>query len=399
MLIYLILPFLLGILAGTLTGLIPGIHVNLISLIIISSPLILLSPEFVIIFIITMAITHTFLDFIPSIYLGAPDEDTGLSILTGHNLLLKGKAYQAILLTLQGSISAIPVIIILTPIFLFILPKIQFYLLNIMFIILIIASIFLIITEKNSKILALLIFLLSGFLGLANSNLSINQPLLPLLTGLFGGSSLLTSIIKKQLIPPQKIPKIQIKKLFKKSLLNLRTFLASFISAPLCSFLPSLGSSQAAVIGSTILPQNKKQFLILLGAINTIVAGLAFITLYSINKTRTGAALAISQLSLQKPPINLTIIIIILSSIIATFLTIYISKLFAKNINKFNYKHLSILIFLFLIIIITYFSFFLGLLTFLTATFLGLFAISLNIRRTHLLGALMIPTILFYLPF
>ena len=72
----LILAILIGILAGTLTGLIPGIHINLVSVIIIGffhavslSP----NPLLLVIFIVSMATAHTFLDFIPSIYLGAPD--------------------------------------------------------------------------------------------------------------------------------------------------------------------------------------------------------------------------------------------------------------------------------------------------------------------------------------
>ena len=54
-----------------------------------------------------MAITHTFIDFIPSIFLGAPDEDSVLSILPGHKLLLKGYAYTGIILTLYGSATAL----------------------------------------------------------------------------------------------------------------------------------------------------------------------------------------------------------------------------------------------------------------------------------------------------
>ena len=399
MLIEFILALILGILAGTITGLLPGIHINLVSVLLVSlssSVFLNIPPIFLVIFIVAMSITHTFLDFIPSIFLGAPDEDTGLSTLPGHKLLLKGKAHEAVVLTAYGSILALPIILIFSLIFIFLLPKIQNYLQNIMFLILITASIFLISTEKSSKTKALMIFLLSGFLGISTLNLNLNNSLLPLLTGLFGGSSLITSIIKKQKIPEQKITKLkEIKPELKKPLL------ASILSAPLCSFLPSLGSGQVAVIGSSIISTENKEFLVLIGSLNTIVMGLSFVTLYSIQKSRTGSAAAVSKLlsNFQLNYLAIIILAIIFSSIISFFLTIYLSKVFSKIISKINYSKLSIFILAFLVLIVIIFSGVLGLLVFITSTFLGLTSILLKIRRTHLMGSLMIPTILLYLPF
>jgi len=396
--IFEILALLLGTLAGTITGLTPGIHINLISVLIISSAFLSsINPIFLAIFVIAMAITHTFLDFIPSIFLGSPDEDTGLSILPGHEFLLKGKGHEAIIHTLYGSAIAILIILILSPLFLYILPKIELYLTAVMFFIIIGASIFLLINEKQDKLLAIIIFLLAGFLGLSALNLPLHQPLLPLLTGLFGGSSLITSIIKKKKIPEQKISKLKNIKLNKKQFGKIS--LAAIISAPLCSFLPSLGSNQAAVIGTEVTGEiDRKEFLALLGAINTIVIGLSFITLLAINKTRTGAAVAISKLP-AAIPVSTILITIFISGTIAFFLTIPLSKFFARKISKLNYRFLSIIIFLFLSIISTIFSGWLGLLIFLIATSLGFFTISKGIRRTHLMGCLMLPTIIFYLSF
>ena len=81
MILALLVALLLGCLIGTFTGLTPGIHVNLIGVILLSLPLTKISPIYSLIFLVSMSITHTFLDFIPSIFLGAPDEDTSLSIL------------------------------------------------------------------------------------------------------------------------------------------------------------------------------------------------------------------------------------------------------------------------------------------------------------------------------
>ena len=90
MFIEILLAVLLGLLAGTVTGLIPGIHVNLVSLLALTfSPYLMqyTTPVSMAVCIISMSVTHSFLDFIPCLFLGAPDSDTALSILPGHKLL------------------------------------------------------------------------------------------------------------------------------------------------------------------------------------------------------------------------------------------------------------------------------------------------------------------------
>ncbi|MAH45697.1 hypothetical protein CMI37_07695 [Candidatus Pacearchaeota archaeon] len=391
--IQLLLPITLGILAGTITGLLPGIHINLIAAILLSLPLITLFPPIIlIIFVVAMATTHTFLDFIPSIYLGAPDEDTALSTMPGHRFLLKGRGHQAVLLTLVGSAIAIPILILITPIFILAIPKIYPTIQKIMAFLLISISIFLLSKEKQSKFWAFLIFILAGFLGIASLNLNITQPLL---TGLFGFSTLIYSISQNHQIPKQKIGKLLLPK---KELI--KPIIATTLVSPIFSFLPGLGSSQSAIISSEITTLSRKQFLILLGSINTLVMSTSFLTLYIINKSRTGAANFIQQTIQLTPahliPIFLTIII---STIICIPLTIKISKIFAKNIHKINYSKISKTILLFLTLIITLSTKFTGLLILISATLLGLLCIYSRIRRGFLMGALLIPTILFYLPF
>ena len=245
---------------------------------------------------------------------------------------------------------------------------------------------------------------MSGFLGIASLNLDIKEPLLPLLTGLFGASNIILSIKQKTIIPEQKTTPIKNIKLSRKSFA--KSLLASAISAPFTSFLPGLGASQAALIGKYFINiKDQREFLFLLGAINTIVMGLSFIAFYSINKTRTGAAVAISQLIPDINISNLYIIIltIIISSLISFFLTIFISKLISKNIHKIPYNKLSKIILSVLILVIFIFSDptiegkLISFLVFLTSTSLGIFTISSNIKRMHLMGCLLVPTILFYL--
>lgn len=395
-----IFALLLGIFVGNLTGLTPGIHINLVSAFIASISLILittLQPITLIVFLVSMAITHTFVDYIPSVFLGAPDEDNFLSILPGHQMLIQGKAYEAVVYTLYGSLTAIFIILCFTPFFIKFLPLIYPYAQKIMPLILILTSLFLVYFEKNKRFWAFIIFILAGFLGISTLNLPLKEPLLPMFTGLFGISSLITSILKKQSIPEQTTKPLKEIKLEKKS--YLKSIFASILASPLCSFLPGLGSGQAAVIGSEVVGDlNQKEFLVLLGSINTIVMGLSFITLYTINKARTGVAVSIGKImNLTINDLYIIVLTIFISGIIAFFTTIYLAKFFSKNITKINYKTLSITIISILFIINFIFTSWLGLLVVIVSTFLGLTCILLGVRRTHLMSCLLIPTILLYL--
>ena len=226
MLLELFISLLLGILFGVLTGLIPGIHTNIIGALILAlsvSLLVSIQPIYLVVFITAMAISNSFLNFIPSILLGCPNTDTELSVLPGHEFLKNKRAYEAIILTAYGGLaSLILLLIILIPSFLFasplqniLLQKLFFPKISIMASILILVSLHLISTEKN-KFSALLVFLVSGILGLVVlgtienqipllQGIQIKEPLLPLLTGLFGASTLITSINSKTKIPRQKI--------------------------------------------------------------------------------------------------------------------------------------------------------------------------------------------------
>jgi len=342
-----------------------------------------------------MAITHTFLDFIPSIFLGAPDEDTGLGVLPGHELLIHGEGHRAIKLTILGSTIAIISLIIIVPTFIIAMPKIYPLLQRMMAFFLIWIAIFLIYSEKESKTKAIIIFILAGFLGLSPLNLNIQQPLLPLLTGLFGTSTIIHSIKSKTIIPKQDIGKLDIDK---KEII--KPTLATILVSPICSFFPGLGSSQAAIIGSEITGKlNREQFLILLGSVNTLVMAISFVTLFLFQKSRTGAAFAMSQITqLSKTNLWTILTTILISAIIAIPLTLLISKTVSKHIHKINYTKISYIILIFLIIIITYFSGIFGLITLTVATLLGLTAIEWRTRRSFLMGAILIPTIIFYLP-
>jgi putative membrane protein len=398
MIIEIALALLLGLLAGTITGLSPGIHINLVAAILVSSlgyfvgvPLIALA-----VFITSMSITHTFLDFIPSIFLGAPEEDSFLSILPGHQLLLEGRGFDAFIYTIYGSLTALIIILVFSPLFVLFLPPIYAVAKNAMPFILIFISFYLIFREKDF-VISLVVFVLAGFLGFLTFNLPIQQPLMPLLSGLFGLSGLILALKSKSQIPKQKISPLSKIRLTRKEFL--KSLAAILISSPLCSFLPGIGSGHAATIGSEIIPQDRRGFLFLVGATNTIIMGLSFITVYTIGKARSGSAAAIESILQTISVQNLIILLItmIIAGILAAIIGIRLAKLAAIYLPRVNYTKINLVVIAILLIFNIIFTNWLGLLVFLIATALGLFAILSNSRRINLMGALIVPAILYYL--
>jgi putative membrane protein len=230
-------------------------------------------------------------------------------------------------------------------------------------------------------------------LGLCALNLELNEPLLPMLTGLFGSSLLILSIKNKTQIPEQKIspPSKRI----------IKPILSSVIASPLCGFLPGLGSGQAAVLGNLFSKGDKEGFLTLIGSTNILVMGFSFISLYAISKTRTGAAAAVKEIlgNLSGEILILILLAILISGIISFFLTKFLANFFSQKITKIDYSKLSIATLIFLVIIVFVISGFLGLLVLVAATLLGIFCNSLNIKKTNMMGCLLLPTIIYYFPF
>ena len=396
MLLEILLFLFIGILFGIITGLSPGIHINLVGAILVSlsfSVFSEISQIYLVVFIVSMSITHTFVDFIPSIFLGCPNSDTELSVLPGHQLLKEGLGYQAVILSATGCLTGIFALAILSvPLSVFI-EKIYPIIKSSIPWILIGICLFMIFSERK-KFSAVVVIILTGILGYCVLNMNLEEPLLPLLGGLFGSSMILLSIKQNTFIPEQKteFEKIERKKFVK-------PFLSAILSSPLCGFLPGVGSGQAAVIGSQISKTDEKQFLFLLGVVNSFVMGISFISLYSIAKSRTGSAVAIQQIigNVDEKILLLIIIVCLLSGIISFFVTKFIAKKFINLVQKVDYSKISKVVLLILIIVTLIFSEIIGLLILIISTLTGIYCISLGVKRTHMMGCLLIPTIILYL--
>lgn len=390
-----------GILGGTFTGLLPGIHVNLIAGVILYNIVFLnqiFSNQMLVIFILVMSLTHTFISFIPSLIFGVPSADTVLSILPGHQMILEGEGFLALFLSTAGSFAGLIFTLIITPICFFLLEKFYEIYKNIVIFFLIVSIILLLLTDKNpNKIFwSIIIILFSSGTGLLVLNSkSIEYPLLVLFTGLFGVATILYSLMQSC----AKLPKQNFKVDYKKNLNKefIKSVLFGGIASVFCSITPGIGNAQAGIL-STMFFKNitSKLFIVVLGAINTINFSLSIITFYLISRTRNGSIHAISQFyyDFTLDMLLLYLVILLFAGIICFFVTLILGKVIIQIVEKFNVKIINIIILVSIFIIVCFLSNWVGMLVLLMSTCLGITCLLLEVKRVHLMSVLIFPVII-----
>ncbi len=386
---------LVGILAGSVTGLIPGLHINTIALIALGLFYTYsFDPVNLSIFILSMAITHSFMDFIPSIYLGAPSSDTVLSIQPGHKMLLSGRGFEAVALSVAGGIFGIFFVLILLAVLFCVVPLVYTRIRSFIPFLLIIVQGYMILMEKN-KFGALLVCSLSALYGIVLMNthiISQRYTLFVMLTSLFGISSLILSYATTNKLPHQK-PHFKIK-------LNqtLSGSFVGFVGGLVAGTLPGLGSSQSAILVQKFgRMKSRKKYITSLGTINTIDILISVFSLYMIGKARSGSAIVIQEVleAITLDNIYLFLGIALFSTGIASLLTLKIGKVSAAHIHKINYKKMVLTIILFLALLTFMYTGFAGLLICATGIAIGVLPNLLGTKKSLLMSCLIAPTILY----
>ena len=400
MLLEILLFSIFGVCVGAITGLIPGMHINTLIPLIMGMTFLFASPYYLIVFIVSLTVTWIFISYIPSIFFGAPQEDTSLAVLPGHRLLLEGRGYEAIKLTIIGGMGSLIITLILLSIFSstfsnfydMLKPYIQY--------LIAIVVLFMIASEKRlRKILsAVLIILLSGFFGIITLGSNIvpsENVFFPVLTGMFGLSTIVISLNGKSKIPAQKedsnlhISKVDL----------LKSILLGSVAGTLIGFLPSIGVSQAATIVSYLGRIGEtRSFLVSLSGIRISHEIVSLLSLYFIQTPRSGASIAIQKVlpELTFYDVLLMIGVICFTSGIAVLITMFLGKRIPKFLAKLNYKYLCLSMIIFMSIMVFLMTGVYGLLIVFTSTSIGLLCANLGIKRSHCMGVLLIPSILFF---
>ncbi|MFC1648829.1 tripartite tricarboxylate transporter permease [Nanoarchaeota archaeon] len=393
------IAILAGILSGIVTGLTPGIHINLVSLIVVSTAAFLLNYFSLIslaCFIIAMSVTHSFLDAIPGIYLGAPSAEQVLGVLPGHRYLLQGNGLMALKLTLIGSFGALVLSTLMFPAFLLLVkygyPLIRDYIGYF----LVVIVIFMILTDRK-PIWALFVFLTSGSLGYVVLNFPrLENPLFPLLSGLFGIATLALSLNRNEKIPDQKTSNLIQIDIWK----GIKALFSGQFSGFLTAVLPGVGASMAAVI-SVQFTRNLGDhgFMVLLGSVNTVNFIMSMATFYVLDKARNGSIIAVQKLlgGIDIPLIIIFLACALIAGSISVYLALKIAVMFGVLVNKVNYTILVMCVIILLLGLTLFLSKLLGLMIVIISTAVGVIPAIVKVKRTHAMGCLMLPVMLYFL--
>ena len=407
----LILACIIGVLCGTVTGLIPGIHVNTVGAFIFASSSFLLavySPEILCVFLISMAISHALLEFIPSMFLGVPEEGTVLSVLPGHQLLIEGRGKEAVRLAAVGGFGAVLVTSLLLPIFIMVLPAVYGSIRPYIWILLVIIVIFMFIRLNDnlrSFLWSVVLFLFSGIMGyiLLNSPLSSNVSLLCVFTGLFGVSTLVYSLQQRSFIPTQnKFHHFKINKDI------LRGIFAGGIAGSVLGFLPGFGPAQGSLIAQELIgggtESNNESFITAVSGVNTADTLFSLVMIFLIGNPRSGIAVYVKNI-LENFDFNHLIFFVFtaLTAVsISLFLCLKLGDVVSESIEKINYRKLSWIVITFMSLLVIGFSLWYHanllfmLLVYITAIALGLLPHYLGVNKSNLMGVLIVPAVVVY---
>jgi putative membrane protein len=409
----------IGFLLGVCSGLVPGLHVNNFAALLLAISAEMISRGFsafhVSAIILAASISQTFFDSIPAVFLGAPDADTALAVLPGHRLMMEGRGIEAVRLLALGSAGSVIVSLLLVLPLSWFFSSFYDYLMKYVGFILLIVALMMINRETGPQIegqgslvhlkykaLAAILFLCSGILGsfsfarqdLLSSPLGFEpEVLLPLLSGLFGASSLILSLAAGTEIPEQEDTRIRLSQ----GAMARSLFLGS-LGGSVVAWIPGLSPSVAAAaarLGAATMPE---EFLISISGVNTANALFSLVALYAIGRPRSGAAAAIAQLMTLDQSSLASMILIVLAVTLASYSAAVASaRCAALLLSRLNYRLLCIGVLAGLAAMTLIFTGPFGMLIFFLSAVVGLIAPLAGIHRTHAMGVLMVPLIVRYL--
>ncbi len=396
--IEILLGTLIGVILGTISGIIPGVHANTLAGVLLSIQAVFLSlfgPLVLAGALFAALITHTFVDSIPSTFLGIPDADTSLAVLPAHALCLEGNGEEAVRIAALGSAGAIIIAVPLSVICFFLLPALQPYF-DWWIGILLIATMGYMIVTSECPGWAFALFCVSGILGIFSLHYAFlswhtlagsSAILMPLLTGLFGIAVLLTA--SQGTMPEQHFRGIRMedRTIMKYSALGT-------VAGVAVGWLPGLSTASAnGVLASLIgYEKNRRTYILATSAANTSNAFIGLAALFALSRMRNGVMVALSELPL--PSMSELTIIGVLAACAAYGITVVLSRS-ASRFNGIDGRLLNRAVIAFIVILCIILTGPFGLGILILATALGLVPHLVNVPRVYCMGSIMVPVIVY----
>jgi putative membrane protein len=378
----------LGVLVGVFTGLTPGIHPNTVIFALMPFYFAFdISFSFYASFISGVSLSHTFHDFIPSIFLGVPEPESALAALPGQKMALKGRGLQAFDYTVYGGVYSMitalilsyPVYLVMESVYSFFQPVMEYCLLFIVLFIVFKSS-----KWRNSMIVAIL----SGLLGVLSFSSPVNQQyvLTPIFAGLFAFPSVFNALKEGTEIPDQTVLPLSGKVYWSGGLTG---FLASL---PITVF-PGLSNSISTTFLMPLV-EKKESFLSATGAVNTSDIFLSFLALMAMERARSGASVAL-QTTGNSDMVLFVLGASIFAASISAPVSLFTARKFLDSWLMDNQKVLSYAVMLILVVSVIYLTGAFGFLIFLTSSFIGFLA-SITDERHACMTVLLFPAVRFF---
>jgi putative membrane protein len=393
-----LLGTVIGVLLGTISGIIPGVHANTLAGVLLSLQAVLLSvlgPVALAGTLFAALITHTFVDSVPSTFLGIPEADTSLAVLPAHALCLEGNGEEAVRIAALGSACAIVIAVPVSVLCFMLLPSLQPYF-DWWIGILLVASVGYMIVMSEAPGWALAIFTVSGTLGAFALHYSFlswhtiagaSAILMPLLTGLFGISVLL--VASQGTLPVQHFSGLRIGDcaVIKYSLLGTGAGIA-------VGWLPGLSTASAnGVLASVIgYEKDRRSYILATSAANTANAFIGLAALFALSRMRNGVMAALAELPL--PSMGELMVAGVLAACAAYLVTIRLSAS-AGMLNGFDSRILNRSVIAFVVLLALILTGPFGLFILLLATTIGFVPHLVNVPRMYCMGAIMVPVMLY----
>jgi len=377
----------LGIVLGALSGLVPGIHSNTVASLLAGFSI---SPESAPFIIVALVGAHIVFQFFPSIFLSIPDDTVVASVLPGHRMALEGRGTEALAICAFSVLIAAGASALLLPVSMWLLPTLYSLVEPNISAILVLASVYLVASEREPKKIAaaVFIFLLSGALGVVTLRGAVNDPLFPSFCGLFAVSGILLSFTATRKIPEQKEGKTKLD--------FLPYVLAGVLLGMLSDLLPGIAApAQIAIFASAFLvTDDARKFLALVASIAASHAVFAFSALLSIGKAREGALAILNDVSPVLPSQLPSLVgTLLLAMGVGALALIWLSKR-THFLSRLEMKDVNLGVLAYLVCAVAIISGTLGILTLATAAAIGILPPLLGIRRTHVMGLIIVPSML-----
>jgi putative membrane protein len=415
---------IVGFLFGTITGIFPGIHINLVAFIVLifyQKLLFYFTIKEVVLFLIVMSLTHTFIDYLSTVLFSGVNDSSIFQLLPSQKLFLEFKTLDGINYSILGSFYGSLFFLIILPFLLLVLNIIFNFVNKYILFILILNLFFLIFLEKSFQkiFLNLIIVLISGILGIMilNSNY-LRNPILILLSGLFSLPFLINNIFSKENNLSQLFRKQYMfltkefnffnfskkkNNLEEKNLFLYEKFYFEFLfvvfSSFVVSFIPTLSSSTVAFYISYLFKITEDTLKIFyVSIINSVNFISSIFVFYFFNKSRNGVINIISNFY-QFSLFDLICIyfIILISIFILKKWTFYVGIKSLKYIKYVNIKNLYLFIFILVNLLVYFTNNWFGLFSLYLCTLFGLIVIKLNIKKITMMSSLIVPTIIYFL--